>query len=411
MKLQRCRMKVAVRTGILIASLSCVHTHGGEAALTIGDAPPPLTLGEIVHGPPWENITWDKLQGQVVVLEFWNTRCAPCIRAIPHLTALEKEFRSKGVVFLGVSDDNSLHLKSFLKSHRVNAWLALDRSFSPTRTAFGVSAIPQVFVISEHGKIAAITHPQSLDATHLQEILDGKPTTLPVQRHAPEAPGDAVSISNISPARIEISIRGPLPMPNAGAFNSRRWEKPDYQFFAEKAFLRDVLANFFDVSPKLIIGKEELPGKLYDVSAAGPSDELQNLRTSFREALKINLGISVITVTQAVEVYEMTAREEAVPGRRKASVAGGGGGQPGGFRLTGSEMESVRAFLEEALDKPVVDETQLSGLWDVDIKWRMSESDLEQRTPDPQSVVQAAREQLGLELKVVRRSVPVLLIE
>ena len=45
-------------------ALGSVTTNSPE----VGDVPPPLTLSTIVQGP--ENITWDKLKGKVVVLEF-----------------------------------------------------------------------------------------------------------------------------------------------------------------------------------------------------------------------------------------------------------------------------------------------------------------------------------------------------
>ena len=48
----------------------------------IGDAPPPLVLSETIQGPSPNEIRWNKLKGKVVVLEFWQTACAPCIEAI-----------------------------------------------------------------------------------------------------------------------------------------------------------------------------------------------------------------------------------------------------------------------------------------------------------------------------------------
>src|SRR5689334_7442186 len=58
----------------------------------IGDAPPALQLGAVLQGPDRENIAWNAFKDKLVVLEFWNTGCGPCIAAIPHWNQLGAEF-------------------------------------------------------------------------------------------------------------------------------------------------------------------------------------------------------------------------------------------------------------------------------------------------------------------------------
>ena len=86
-----------------------------QDALKVGDFPPPLVMGKVVQGPSVGSVTWEKLRGKVVVLEFWNTACSPCVQAIPHLNELVEQFNPKPVVFLSLSDDNPDYLKQFLK--------------------------------------------------------------------------------------------------------------------------------------------------------------------------------------------------------------------------------------------------------------------------------------------------------
>ncbi|MGA2870240.1 MAG: TlpA disulfide reductase family protein, partial [Verrucomicrobiota bacterium] len=71
-----------------------------------GDIPPPLTLTKTVQGDPATDISWDKLKGKVVVLEFWATWCGPCIKAIPRLNDLAEQFKGKPVVFISVTSEN-----------------------------------------------------------------------------------------------------------------------------------------------------------------------------------------------------------------------------------------------------------------------------------------------------------------
>lgn len=186
----------------------------------IGNAPPPLVLSETVLGPPPNEISWDKLKGKVVVLEFWQTTCAPCIEAIPHLNELVEQFSNR-VVFISISDDNGDYLKKFLKRKPIKSWVVLDGLLSPTRTAFDVHGFPHTVIVDASGKIAAITFPGELQAKHLEEIMAGKPCSLPSpQLHSPDD-RNAVAVTNLAPIKVEItnpaptkvgiSIKGPFP--------------------------------------------------------------------------------------------------------------------------------------------------------------------------------------------------------
>jgi len=81
----------------------------------------------------------------------------------------------------------------------------------------------------------------------LNEVLAGKPCTLP-----PPEPDFATGDLGVVPVPvhtiIEISIKGPFPQPK-GAFDSRRWDVSSGGFVAEKAYLRDALAEFFQIDP------------------------------------------------------------------------------------------------------------------------------------------------------------------
>ncbi len=395
----------------------------GRNGPQIGEVPPPLVLSESIQGPSTTEISWDKLKGKVVVVEFWNTQCAPCIEAIPHLNELAEQFSNR-VVFISISDDNGDHLRRFLKRRPIKSWVVLDGLLNPTRVAFDVHGIPHTVIVDASGKIAAITHPTLLKSFHLEEILAGKPCSLqPPQVYSPDDKS-TVAVTNPAPTKVEISTKGPLPkpepktaevkitgpfpMPERGPWGMRHWDSATV-FTAEKAELADVLASFFDISPKLIVCQIKLPEGLYDVSASAPPGQPVELKRRFGEALQANFNITAQTNRKIVGVYTLTVCSNAAPGLKPAQRGGGGGERPGGFYFTGVKIKTVAEYLEMVLDKPVVNETRLSGLWAVDLKWKMSEAEeVSGARPDPAQIIQAARDQLGLDLEPGRRQMTIL---
>jgi thiol-disulfide isomerase/thioredoxin len=63
----------------------------------------------------------EKYRGKPLVVNFWATWCEPCRTEYPMLVDLAKEYRPKGVVFVGVSFDQDADLgpeKVFLAKYR-----------------------------------------------------------------------------------------------------------------------------------------------------------------------------------------------------------------------------------------------------------------------------------------------------
>lgn len=438
-----------------ICCLNYCDALAGESP-KVSDVPPALALSRILQGPAVGEVSWDKLKGKVVVLEFWSTSCGPCLAAIPHLNDLVDEFSQKPVVFLSVTGENEDHVKAFLKRKPIGGWIAIDDFYDVTRTAFGVNAIPTTFIVDASGKIAAITHPARLGAEHLNEVLAGKPCTL-LPPEPDSIDGDIGVVPITVPRIFEISIKGPFPQPK-GAFGFRSWDETSGGFEAKKAYLRDALAEFFQIDPKLIIEKTNLPDGLYDISVMGPRGKTAELKAQFTESLKTTFGITVQTNRLQMDVYAMTIASTNVPELRLVQKRGGGGEQLGGFMVRGVTMDSIATYLERALNVPVVNETQSTNLWGAGLEWELSEGerllsrldrriwiiietnpvsvasgklpkslrdaiggrDLEllkleltkpkeqQFRPDPEKVIKAAREQLGLELRPANRNVTVL---
>ncbi len=131
-----------------------------------GEPPKPIAIG--TTAPDWELQGWSDgkerriadYRGQVLVLDFWGTWCAPCVQAIPSMQALAEKYEQKGVVFLGVhtAEGEFDQITKLKKLHGWSAPSAIDRGTSitdgTTSTAYGIHAYPSIVIIGRDGKVA-----------------------------------------------------------------------------------------------------------------------------------------------------------------------------------------------------------------------------------------------------------------
>lgn len=92
------------------------------------------------------------LKGKVVVLNFWHTRCGPCIAEMPALNTLVESFKGQDVVFWGVTFDDVPTIRAFLEKRQYDYTSVNDAPASPK--AFGVIAYPSHFVVDRQGRVA-----------------------------------------------------------------------------------------------------------------------------------------------------------------------------------------------------------------------------------------------------------------
>lgn len=100
-----------------------------------------------------EKIELSKLQGQVVVLNFWFTRCSPCIEEIPALNKLVKLYAGRNVTFISLTNDSLATVTKFLKEHPFK-FRVVANDDSVRHNIFKLfSAWPYTIIINKEGKI------------------------------------------------------------------------------------------------------------------------------------------------------------------------------------------------------------------------------------------------------------------
>jgi len=119
------------------------------------------------------------LNGKVIVMDVWATWCGPCIRSMPDVVALRNKYTGQPVEVIGLNVDSNgwNDVKPFLQRHReVDYTMAVPspapsfllQSIVDLKPLGDVSAIPTIFVIDQHGKLAA----KFVESDTLQQVDD-----------------------------------------------------------------------------------------------------------------------------------------------------------------------------------------------------------------------------------------------
>jgi peroxiredoxin len=103
-----------------------------------------------------QKIELSKLKGQIVFLNFWFTRCQPCIREMPALNNLVKYYSGKPVQFISFAPEDASAVRTFLQKQPFN-FTAIANSENIRRDTFKLfSAWPYSIIIDPQGRIAKI---------------------------------------------------------------------------------------------------------------------------------------------------------------------------------------------------------------------------------------------------------------
>ncbi|NVO18443.1 MAG: TlpA family protein disulfide reductase [Bacteroidetes bacterium] len=126
-----------------------------ERKTAIGSMAPEITLNDTDGNPR----SLSSLRGKVVLLDFWASWCGPCRKENPNVVKAYVKFHSKGFEVFSVSLDKDR--ESWLKAIAADnlSWPnhVSDLKYwkSAGAAAYGVTSIPNAFLIDKEGRIVA----------------------------------------------------------------------------------------------------------------------------------------------------------------------------------------------------------------------------------------------------------------
>jgi len=127
---------------------------------------PPIQAEGWLNG---EAPTTESLEGKVVLMHAWATWCGPCRQFTPILVDLHEQYSNRGVVFVGLTNEESFELnaiKKYVEKAKIS-WL-IGYGAGDTLANFGNRYLPTAYVIGADGMLLW----NSENGGSIKEILD-----------------------------------------------------------------------------------------------------------------------------------------------------------------------------------------------------------------------------------------------
>ncbi|MBD8490073.1 redoxin domain-containing protein [Echinicola sp. CAU 1574] len=139
--------------------------------LEVGDQVPDLLIENVLNHPKGE-IRLSDYRGKLLILDFWATWCAPCVKGFPKLDSLQQEFAGK-LEILAVTYQSQVEvdkLFSRLKGLR-DIEMPIAVSDNTLRQLFPHRTLPHYVWIAQDGKVLAITGPEEVTEANIAQAI------------------------------------------------------------------------------------------------------------------------------------------------------------------------------------------------------------------------------------------------
>ncbi len=141
-------MKIIFKTLTIISLTILLMIPQTQASQVSGKAPN-FTL----KSRSGKNLKLSEFRGQVVMINFWASWCAPCRQEMPLLEKIYKKYKRLGFTLLGVNvEQDTSAAKNYLKNVRVSFPILFDNT-NKTSKLYKVSAMPTTVIIDRNGNM------------------------------------------------------------------------------------------------------------------------------------------------------------------------------------------------------------------------------------------------------------------
>jgi peroxiredoxin len=145
---------------IIVIILNFIVSFSQSNELNIGGIAPEISLPNVKG----KIVTLSSLRTKVVLIDFWGTWCAPCVKEQTHLAELYRKYKNaeftvgKGFEIYGVSLDNKKkQWLNIIKKYNISWTQVSDLKFwlSPVTNLYNIQELPFNVLIDGNGVVIA----------------------------------------------------------------------------------------------------------------------------------------------------------------------------------------------------------------------------------------------------------------
>jgi uncharacterized protein (TIGR03435 family) len=380
-----------------------------------GDPAPDIVYTKVLHSPgssadpaPWTSANFS---GQVTVIAFFPDTTAN-LQAVTRWNTIVNQFSNKPVQFVWITGEKEASLLPWLVQHPVQGWVLLDAE-GETGRAYGLE-IPEGVIIGADHNIVGFDATMEPRAEVLNAALEGRIRTEPLKPEAAAMEAFLKSgavLLKAEPERMrafgdhkpkfppsyDVHIAPSTEEGTSSTGGADYWSVGGFS-------LKMLIAKTYDM--EMEVDRIDFPDasaaeKRYDVALVLPEGESHNaMMHRVQEALEKKFNLTITPETRATDVYVLTAPKGPGPSLHSTQSSGGGfmsssvlewksaDGRPPTAKdlqdlmekqkaTSGIEVSSISVAggtvadfcrtLEQALDRPVIDETRLKGRYDFEV--------------------------------------------
>ncbi len=112
-------------------------------------------------------------RGKVLVINFWATWCPPCLKEIPDFIALQQQYTSQGLQFIGIALEDQEPVAKFIAATKINYPILLGGDNGITlaqQLGNHIDAVPYTLIVDRQGQIVD-RHPGEFSKDQITKII------------------------------------------------------------------------------------------------------------------------------------------------------------------------------------------------------------------------------------------------
>ena len=180
--MKRTLASLVLALGLLLpADLALAAAPAAPAAAS---ALPAIPVGPVVGGSA-QDLSWAKLRGKVVLLDFFSKSCRPCLAAMPDIVKLQADHKDRlSVVGYHIGRGTAVEIEDLIRRQKLNYPVIIPPDFDdrkvmipgqPFLEAFGSEMLPAASIIDESGKLVAWNLAPAAARAKVLELLGRQP--------------------------------------------------------------------------------------------------------------------------------------------------------------------------------------------------------------------------------------------